>query len=97
MHASVLTVSLAVSLSTLCVAQLSHCSVDYMTLYRDTALHTRETVRESIAVGRSYINKCVELDAQMQKVEAIAAQLADVDEAVGSLERSFHAMSRQRE
>ena len=71
--------------------QLSHCSVQHMAVYRDTALHTREAVSTSTEAGRSFIDKCMQLDTRMHDVERIAAQLGDVEIALDALEASFDA------
>ena len=68
---------------------LSRCSVDHMTVYRDTATHTRESIAASVAVGRSFIEKCGQLDERMLQVEHIAAQLGDVERALTALEVAF--------
>ena len=64
-----------------------------MSVYRDAAVHTREAVHESVAASRSLIDKCVQLDERMQGVEQIAAQLAAVDRALGTLEAAFPEVS----
>mmetsp|Transcript_22963 Transcript_22963/g.58432 ORF Transcript_22963/g.58432 Transcript_22963/m.58432 type:complete len:173 (-) Transcript_22963:186-704(-) len=68
---------------------LSHTSIDYMTLYRDTALHARDEVHQSVAAGRSFIDKCARLDERMEGIEQIASQLTEVDRALCSLETAF--------
>lgn len=62
-----------------------------MAVYRDTAIHTHEAVHASVKAGRSFIDKCVQLDARMQEVERIGAQLGDVDVALSALEAAFDA------
>ena len=64
-----------------------------MSVYRDAAMHTHEAVGQSVAVGRSFLDKCVSLDERMQDVERIAEQLTDVNRALTSLETSFQAAS----
>ena len=66
--------------------QLSHTSVDYMTVYRDATAHTQSAISESVASGRNFLETCAQLDERMRGVEAIAAQLADVDRALSALE-----------
>ena len=67
-----------------------------MCVYRDSAAHTAEAVSASVAAGRSFIQKCQELDERMQGVERIAAQLADVDRALTALEGSFENVASSR-
>ena len=62
-----------------------------MTAYRGAAVHTQESVTQSIAAGRSFIDKCVRLDERMEDVDRLAAQLAIVDRALRALETSFQA------
>jgi hypothetical protein len=60
-----------------------------MAVYRDTAEHTRESVSASVAAGRSFIDKCVQLDERMGEVERIEQMLGDVDTALTALETAF--------
>ena len=71
------------------MAQLSHTSVEYMSVYRDAADHTRDSVSASVAQGRSFIEKCVQLDERMSEVERIERMLVDVDMALSSLESAY--------
>ena len=64
-----------------------------MTVYRDTAYHTRDAAAASVAAGRSFLDKCARLDERMQQVETIGAQLGDVERALTALEASFDAHS----
>ena len=68
---------------------LANNSLDHMAVYRDAAEHTRQSVSATVADGRKFIDMCASLDEQMQGVEAIAAQLGDVDRALTSLEAAF--------
>lgn len=69
--------------------QLSHASVDYMAVYHDTTLHTRDVIDESLANGRSFIQKCILLDHRMAGVELLATQLSEIDRALIALEVAF--------
>jgi hypothetical protein len=69
--------------------QLSHASVDYMAVYHDTTLHTRDVLDESLANGRSFIQKCILLDHRMAGVEQLATQLSEIDRALIALEVAF--------
>lgn len=60
-----------------------------MTVYRDAASHTAEAVSCSVHTGRSFIEKCNQLDERMVGVERIAVELADVDRALQGLEAAF--------
>ncbi|KOO29138.1 hypothetical protein Ctob_008788 [Chrysochromulina tobinii] len=68
---------------------LSHASVDYMAVYHDTTLHTRDVLDESLANGRSFIQKCILLDHRMAGVEQLACQLSEIDRALIALEVAF--------
>ena len=69
--------------------QLSHASVDYMAVYHDTTLHTRDVLDESLANGRSFIQKCILLDHRMAGVELLATQLSEIDRALIAHEVAF--------
>lgn len=60
-----------------------------MTVYRDSAKHTREAVSASVGAGESFIEKCAQLDERMREVEVIGTQLGNVDRALTALEDAF--------
>ena len=61
-----------------------------MTVYRDSAKHTREAVDASVSAGENFIDKANKLDERMKEVEKIGAQLGNVDRALTALEESFN-------
>ena len=91
LHAPCFSHRTAHALSLAALSQLSRCSVEHMSVYRDAAQHTRDAIDESVTAGRSFIDKCAQLDERMHEVERIAAQLGDVDRALTALEESFDA------
>ena len=66
--------------------ELSHGTVEYMGVYRGTAEHVMQSVGHSVAHGRSFIDKCVRLDAQMAQVDVLAAQVKEVKASLAQLE-----------
>ena len=74
--------------------QLSHCSVDYMTVYRDAAVHTREAASQSVGEARRFIDQCAQLDERMLAVSDISSQLGNIESALTALEDKFDAAAR---
>ena len=70
-------------------SQLSHNSVDYMTVYRDSAANMSTAVGNSVGQGRSFIEECVKLDARMADLNALAVQMRGVNEALTGLEAAL--------
>ena len=68
---------------------LTDSSVEYMAVYRDTAEHTAQAVSTSVAHARNLVEKCERLDAEMSKVEALAAQVRAVKASLSTLESSL--------
>jgi hypothetical protein len=73
---------------------LSLSSIDHMTVYRDTAAHTRDAVGTAVAAGYSFVDKCERLDERMEQVDRMAQQLVDVDRALSALESAFPVLAR---
>ena len=70
-------------------SQLSHNSVDYMTVYRDSAANMSTAVGSSVEQGRSFIDECVKLDERMADLNALAVQVRGVNEALTGLEAAL--------
>ena len=64
-------------------------SLDHMTVYRDAAVHTRESVNTAVQHGQSFIDQCAMLDERMKGVQQIAAQLGVIDIALTRLETAL--------
>ena len=73
---------------------LTDSSVEYMAVYRDTAEHTAQAVSTSVAHARNLVEKCERLDAEMSKVEALAAQVRAVKASLSTLESSLGPAER---
>ena len=60
-----------------------------MTVYRDTAAHTHESVQRTVAASNSFVEKCEDLDKKMEGVERMTATLTQVEDALTALESRF--------
>ena len=69
--------------------QLSNNSLDHMTVYRDAAEHTHESVSAAVRNGRGFIEQCQMLDERMKGVQQIEGQLGVIDIALTRLESAF--------
>ena len=66
--------------------ELTESSAEYMAVHRDAAEHTAQAVSTTVAHARNLVEKCERLDAEMSKVEALAARVSAVKSSLATLE-----------
>eukprot|EP00316_Scyphosphaera_apsteinii_P004029 CAMPEP_0119321036 /NCGR_PEP_ID=MMETSP1333-20130426/54226_1 /TAXON_ID=418940 /ORGANISM="Scyphosphaera apsteinii, Strain RCC1455" /LENGTH=112 /DNA_ID=CAMNT_0007327899 /DNA_START=17 /DNA_END=355 /DNA_ORIENTATION=- len=64
-------------------------SLNHMQVYRDTVEHTMQHAQHGISHGRSLIEKCQQLDTEMDRIHALAAQLKMIKQVLAELEAAI--------